>query len=220
MAYTPDWEPLADAFKRVVATGVPEDEAKRGISRAIADGKIRVQVTIAERTSDIAGTLTGANVKPPPHLMPDDFDWQSSCPLKSWPTGPREWKSDERPSFPWRNRPIASLEVRTADVTALIETGSTKLTRDEVSPLAEIKKPKRGRPPEYNWDGVKSRLTAYASQHGPVQTFEELMQKIADFASDLHPKRKTPSDKTMRDAIAAHELNIAAGFAPGKSPGN
>ena len=42
MAYTPDWEPLADAFKRVVATGVPEDEAKRGISRAIADGKIRV----------------------------------------------------------------------------------------------------------------------------------------------------------------------------------
>jgi hypothetical protein len=82
--------------------------------------------------------------------------------------------------------------------------------------IAESKKPTRGRPPEYNWDGVKSRLAAYASQHGPVQTLDELLQKTADFANELHPQHKTPSDKTMREAIKAHALNIAAGFSPGK----
>jgi hypothetical protein len=46
-----------------------------------------------------------------------------------------------------------------------------------------------------------------------------LMQKCSDFAHDLHPKKRTPSDKTIREAIKTHALDIAASFSPGKSPG-
>ena len=40
MAYTPDWEPLADALKRIVAAGSDEEEAKNDLCRAVADRKI------------------------------------------------------------------------------------------------------------------------------------------------------------------------------------
>jgi hypothetical protein len=81
---------------------------------------------------------------------------------------------------------------------------------DEES-LAWLRKPKRGRPAEYNWDGVKSRLAAYKLQHGPVQTSDELLHMCADFASELHPHRRTPSDKTIREAIKRYQLDVAAG---------
>jgi hypothetical protein len=73
-----------------------------------------------------------------------------------------------------------------------------------------LKKQKLGRPQEYNWSGVKSRLTDYASQHGPMQRLEELLQKCADFAADLHPNHLTPSEKTIREAIKRHQLDTAA----------
>jgi hypothetical protein len=73
-----------------------------------------------------------------------------------------------------------------------------------------LKKQKLGRPQEYNWSGVKLRLTDYVSQHGPIQTAVELMQKCADFAAELHPHHRTPSDKTIREAIKRHQLNTPA----------
>jgi hypothetical protein len=81
------------------------------------------------------------------------------------------------------------------------------------APLAtksQLEKTKRGRPPEYNWIGVKQKLTEYVSKYGPIQTLEDLMQKCADFSTDLHLKGKTPDDKTIREAIAAHALDIEA----------
>ena len=78
-----------------------------------------------------------------------------------------------------------------------------------------LEKPKPGRPPTYNWEGVKAKLETYVAEHGPVQTSEELMQKCADFAAVLHPKNEVPSDKTIRDAIKKHALD-AAGFVRGK----
>jgi hypothetical protein len=73
-----------------------------------------------------------------------------------------------------------------------------------------------GRPAEYAWPAVKRQLTDYVSKHGPIQTRAGLLQKCADFATDLHPKRKTPDDKTIREAIKKHALDIAAGLTPGK----
>jgi hypothetical protein len=121
MAYTPDWERLSESLKRVTAAGVRKNKAKLVLSCLIADAKIRFRVTIGGGTCDITGTLTGANVKAPPHLIPDDFDWANSRPVKPWSTGPRDWKSDERHSFSWRNRPISLIEVRTVDLMGWLE---------------------------------------------------------------------------------------------------
>ena len=41
-----------------------------------------------------------------------------------------------------------------------------------------LEKPKRGRPAEYNWVGVKKRLVEYANKQGPVQNWDELIQKM------------------------------------------
>lgn len=73
--------------------------------------------------------------------------------------------------------------------------------------INQLKKAKRGRPAEYNWTGVKERLAAYVRDNGPVQSFDELMQKCADFAVELHPHHKTPDDKTIREAIKTHRLD-------------
>jgi hypothetical protein len=78
-----------------------------------------------------------------------------------------------------------------------------------------LEKPKRGRPSEYNWIGVRRRLIEYAKENGPVQNLSELLQKCADFARELHPQRKVPDDSTIRAAIARHGLYAAAGMAPG-----
>ena len=44
-----------------------------------------------------------------------------------------------------------------------------------------LEKPKRGRPPTYDWEGVKAKLDTYVAEKGPVKTSEELMHKCAEF---------------------------------------
>lgn len=67
MAYTPDWERLADALQRVMAAGASEDESKLDLCRAVADGKIRVRVRIAGSGNRV---FSGGNVRVPPILGP------------------------------------------------------------------------------------------------------------------------------------------------------
>jgi hypothetical protein len=78
------------------------------------------------------------------------------------------------------------------------------------------KKSKLGKPPEFNWVGVRAKLATYKSEHGPARTTNELLQKCSDFACELHPAGKTPADKTIRDAIKTHALAAAAGLDRGK----
>jgi hypothetical protein len=80
----------------------------------------------------------------------------------------------------------------------------------------QLKSSKRGRPAEYNWPGVKTKLEAYVSKNGPVKTLGELIQKSADFAHELHPCKNTPNDATTRSAIKTYGLAAAARFDPGK----
>jgi hypothetical protein len=116
-----DWEPLADALKRVMAAGATEDHAKLDLSRAVADRKIRVRVRIAPRDRARSGQVfSGGNVSVPAHLAPSDFDWVQSRPSTSWPIGSR-WGERREPEWirGWENRPLDLIELSTADVTTV-----------------------------------------------------------------------------------------------------
>ena len=113
MAYTPDWEPIADALKRVMATSVSEDEAKTDLCRAVADRKIDVQVTIAA-TGQV---YLDGNVGVPRHLKPSDLDWVHSRPFAQWPIGPRP---GQHYTWNWSNRPIDLVELSTSDVLRIL----------------------------------------------------------------------------------------------------
>jgi hypothetical protein len=115
VAYTPVWEPLADALKRVMKTGVIEEEAKTDLCRAVADRKIGVQVRIAASDYGRGRVFSVGNVRVPPHLAPRDLDWVQSRPLAQWAIGPRlgehySWIGG------WENRPLDLIELSTGDV--------------------------------------------------------------------------------------------------------
>jgi hypothetical protein len=125
VAYTPDWEKLAEALKRVMAVGVSENQAKLDLCRAVADRKIRVRVRIA--TSDYAKpaqVFSGANVRVPEHLGSGDFDWVHSYPLSPWLIGPR-WGERREPEWVrgWEYRQLDMIELSTADVINVLCSG-------------------------------------------------------------------------------------------------
>jgi hypothetical protein len=121
VAYVRDFEPLADALKRVLAaTSVKEDEAKRDICHAIADKKIAVQVRVDTSDLSFGGrTYCRGNVAVPRHLNPDDFDWLQSRPLKPFSIVPLPGEN-----YYWyasrQGRVIELIELSTADVTNLL----------------------------------------------------------------------------------------------------
>jgi hypothetical protein len=80
--YTPVWEPLADALKRVVEAGMGEDDAKIDLCRRMHDGAIAVRVWI-----DRDRAFSGGNVIVP-RLDPIQLDWTRSRPLERWYIGP------------------------------------------------------------------------------------------------------------------------------------
>jgi hypothetical protein len=119
VAYTPDWEPLADALKRVTAAGASEDEGKIDLCRAIADKKIAIRVRIAASDTKGGSSFTGRNISVPSHLSPADFDWTHSQPVRPWPIGPApgqhySWIED------WKKRPLDLIELSTSDVIGVL----------------------------------------------------------------------------------------------------
>jgi hypothetical protein len=132
--YTPDWEPLAAALKRVVGRGVAEQQAKADICHAVADGKIRIRVVMHKTAPDVGGqTLEGRNVGVPLRLDPADFDWANSRPFAPWDTGPNFRNPAERyfALWPWKPRAVALIELSVADLTDV-------LCRDEPSGQSEV----------------------------------------------------------------------------------
>jgi hypothetical protein len=77
-----------------------------------------------------------------------------------------------------------------------------------VSEMRKSSSPKgtRGRPAEYDWDGVRSELNRYVTKHGLMRSKNELIQKCSAIAAGLHPEQKTPDEKTVRAAIKKHGL--------------
>jgi hypothetical protein len=119
--YVPDWEPLANALKRVFATGSKEQEAKADICNAVADKRIAVRILVDESDRDVGGkTLLAPHVGVPPRLNPEDFDWVRSRPLTPWETGPTSVLEGYFPTWSWKPRNIALIELSTADVASVL----------------------------------------------------------------------------------------------------
>jgi hypothetical protein len=85
LAYTPDWETLAEALTRLVAAGQTEADAKRDLCRAIADGAIPIELVLAEDAQRPETTVSAAGLEVPARILPTDIDWQLSRPMKPWP---------------------------------------------------------------------------------------------------------------------------------------
>jgi hypothetical protein len=123
VAYTPDWEPIADALRRVMGTGLSENEAKADLCHAMADKKIGVRVRVAASAPDMRGRVfSGGNVGVPTHINSGDLDWVHSRPLKPWRIGPKPgehytWISG------WEHRPIDLIELSPRDVTTVLCSG-------------------------------------------------------------------------------------------------
>ena len=139
MACVTEWERLSVALTRVMAGGIPEDEAKTNICNAIADRKIRVRFLVAKGEGSLLAIFTGGHVHDgeevdiPSPLTPGDFNWGLSRPLKPWQRiGP--WSLDL-----WGWWHFQWLELSSADVTKLfvaideISAGSTTTAAQETA---------------------------------------------------------------------------------------
>jgi hypothetical protein len=120
VAYTPDWEALADVLQRVKSTGLTEDEARRDVCLALSDQKIRVQVRIADTEAGMRGETRSAGIVVPRDLAPDDFDWVLSRPLKPWLIGPASVAEHYFSVSGTESRRIALIKLFRADVTNVL----------------------------------------------------------------------------------------------------
>jgi hypothetical protein len=143
VAYTPDWEPLADALKRVMDAGASEEEAKRDLCGAVADQTIRVRVRIAESDDRRGQLFSDGNVGVPGQLRPSDLDWVQSRPFAKWSIGPRP---GEHYSWieGWKDRALDLIELSTADVIEILcSSGDGKTSsgtaRDETAAIKALK---------------------------------------------------------------------------------
>jgi hypothetical protein len=97
-----DWEWLPEVLARVMeARGLTKDEAQADICRAINNGALNFQCKLRERiyeTSTSTAELERNALEIMAPLRPEDFDWESSRPLKKWIV---RRESGFRPSGPW-----------------------------------------------------------------------------------------------------------------------
>ena len=202
MVYTPAWEPLADALRRVVAaTKISEQQAKTDICNAIGDLKITVRVFTGERAA------SGDKIRVPPRLNPDDFDWTNSRPISPWFV---DRMPGQHPYYNGGYLRISSIELLKADVQAVLCHGPSTATQLVTTPRSEdtigvtstshLPSRKRAKPVQYH---IGRAVEALAKQHGgkfppdgmPVSERNRLI--IEWLAGDNDPVK--PSERTLRD---------------------
>jgi hypothetical protein len=119
MAYTSHWEALAHALRRIIQSGIAKSDAMKQLAYAIADREVAVRVAIDVSARDMGGeVLSGGNLEVPERLSAEDFDWHVSRPTSGWATGPNLPQSYFA-TWDWSVRPIAAIEVYTADIDRL-----------------------------------------------------------------------------------------------------
>ena len=125
LAYIQAWETLADALRRLIATGSTESGAKRDLCDAIVDKAISVQLVLAADTRRGLPQIlvAAAELDLPACLLPRDIDWQRSRPVKPWPPT-RRALSEPITLYASRvahllERTIETIKVRSSDVSRI-----------------------------------------------------------------------------------------------------
>jgi hypothetical protein len=164
MSYTSDWENLADALRRLVASGMSESEAKRDLCHAIADRKINIRGQLGpknpmaivaggvrrtlERIPPQGAMLSADNIGVPSHLVPIDFDWERSRPSQPWPIGSKTYEHHSW-SNRWSTRQIDLIELSIADVVQILcvsDAGGTSASQANATMESKpIRRPPRER---------------------------------------------------------------------------
>jgi hypothetical protein len=186
VAYTPKWESLADALKRVTKLGATEEDAKVDISNAIADREIPVRVHAGKRS------YQGGNVTVPQRLKPTDLDWVRSRPFQPWTIGPMLgqhyfWDSERLP--------IDFIELSTADLERLFGASSNALV-DDLTATRGSKRP---------------RIIEYLAEHYPDGVLgpghvprQQLRSNLIAWRKDLKPL----DDDTLKRAIDEYNNSL------------
>jgi hypothetical protein len=132
VAYIPDWESLADALKRVIATGATEDEAKAGLCHAVADRRINVRIKVASDDRELGGRFcSNDNIEVPADLKPDNFDWKNSWPYDRWRIGPTFGQRYSDPYWIWQPHRIELVLLATADVIKIFGSPESQFGPDD-----------------------------------------------------------------------------------------
>lgn len=115
MGYSDKWESLSAATERLMqSTGCSQEQGRWDLGRAISDGVIGVRAKLAShdiRPLKSTTVVFGNQLRIPTDLKPEDFNWQTSQPVKPWflCDVPRHHHG------PWQ---LAHIEVSSSDVTA------------------------------------------------------------------------------------------------------
>jgi hypothetical protein len=116
LAYSPLWESLSEALKRIVLSGIGKTTAKDQLARAIADAQVKVRILVDPSYPEVGGRwLDGKRLAVPEELSSKDLDWELSRPFEHWETGPGNVEQYEG-TWGWQARRVQRLQVSTSDV--------------------------------------------------------------------------------------------------------
>ena|SRR5437660_2746845 len=85
--YVSPWERLSDALARVMAaTGLPQEQARIDICRALADRAINFRARLKKQASGLTSKeiLERAAFEVEEKIKPEQLDWEQSRPLQPW----------------------------------------------------------------------------------------------------------------------------------------
>jgi hypothetical protein len=232
MVEVPEWERLADALKRVVASGVTEGEAKAAICNAIADRSVTVRLFVGNiEGADIfllegwerdvppsrtppnfalwESALTGRPPRQPslmiprhnvsskrqhtPLIVPGDFDWQESRPLKPW--------RDPQGSFTFFDWHCDRLELCSADVTRVLIAPRSGVhgrpKKRSAKKIATAKRPKRKSPKREQAHIALNKIYPTGIPDENREPNPVIVDKVVAWVTKQHGNRFSVSKETI-----------------------